>query len=186
MQHVFINYRDHLTFFFFFGLNLFILNSFNASILGMDPEKAMQQAIKSLDNYRSNLHDQWNFHGMTSSSHYGQDGLPWATSHYTLHLVLWHLPLALSGQQYYAPEGRMKFDPKYSPPYRLPFYTPKCIGSISAKEMSAEKDGDSEILYTVTVSSGLWIAFVTFDSVVEVQCFSNATPTCFVIAKYLS
>lgn len=124
--------------------------------LGLDPKKAMSQVIKSLNNYRSNLHDQWNFHGITSSNHYGQDGLPWATSHYTLHLVLWHLPLALSGQQYYAPEGRMTFDPKYSPPYRLPFYTPSCIGSIEAKETSEKKNNkdSSEILYKLTVFSG--------------------------------
>ena len=120
----------------------------------MDPKKAMSQAIKSLDNYRSNLRDQWNFHGMTSSSHYGQDGLPWATSHYTLHLVMWHLPLALSGQQYYAPEGRITFAPKYSPPYSLPFYTPSCIGKIEAKSAAEKSKASSEILYTVNVSSG--------------------------------
>ena len=120
----------------------------------MDPEEAMDQAIKSLDNYRSTLRDQWNIHGMTSSSHYGLDGLPWATSHYTLHLVLWHLPLALSGQQYNAPEGKITFDPKYSPPYWLPFYTPSCLGNIEAKETSMEKNSQSEIMYTINVSSG--------------------------------
>ena len=122
----------------------------------MAPDTAMDQAIKSLDNYRSTLRDQWNFHGITSSSHYGLDGLPWATSHYTLHLVLWHLPLALSGQKYFAPEGKISFDPKYSPPYWLPFYTPSCMGNIEAKEKE-EKNKHVEIEYTLNVSSGMII-----------------------------
>jgi hypothetical protein len=131
--------------------------------LGMSPEKAMEQAIKSLDNYRSTLHDQWNFHGITSSSHYGLDGLPWATSHYTLHLVLWHLPLALSGQQYYAPEGKIRFDPKYSPPYWLPFYTPSCMGNIEAKD-STKESSNTEIVYTMTVSSGKSVRFFVYPT----------------------
>ena len=119
----------------------------------MDPKEAMEQAIKSLNNYRVTLRDQWNFHGLTSSEHYGLDGLPWATSHYTFHLVLWHLPLALSGQQYFAPNGTLKFSPKYNVPYWLPFYLPQCMGNIEAKE---EKTGKSiEVLYKLRVSLGL-------------------------------
>ena len=121
-------------------------------ILGLEPHLALGQAIKSLDNYRSTLRDEWNFHGLTSSQHYGLDGLPWATSHYTFHLVLWHLPLALSGQQFYAPNGSLTFKPKYEPPYWLPFYTPFCMGNIEASE---NQDNDkTEILYKLTVSSG--------------------------------
>jgi len=120
--------------------------------LGADPEDALQQASKSLDNYRTNLRDQWNFHGVTSSEHYGLDGLPWATSHYTFHLVLWHLPLALSGQQYYAPNGTITFEPRFDPPYWLPFYTPSCMGNIEAKKIDVE--GKDEILYSMKSSSG--------------------------------
>ena len=120
----------------------------------MNPEKAMQQSIKSLDNYRSNLRDQWNFHGVTSSNRYGLDGLPWATSHYTLHLVLWHLPIALSGQKYSAPNGTLSFKPKYNPPYWLPFYTPQCMGNIEAKESNGAGQS-SEVMYSIKVSSGM-------------------------------
>lgn len=120
--------------------------------LGMEPKLALEQASKSLNNYRSTLRDEWNIHGLTSSEHYGLDGLPWATSHYTFHLVLWHLPLALSGQQYYAPNGSLIFAPKYEVPYWLPFYIPTCMGNIEARE---EKTGRSiEILYKFKVSSG--------------------------------
>ena len=117
----------------------------------------MQQAIKSLDNYRTTLRDQWNFHGITSSGHYGLDGLPWATSHYTLHLVLWHLPLALSGQQFDAPSGTIRFKPKYNPPYWLPFYTPFCMGNIGAKEITKDKSR-VEVMHSLKVSSGMCLA----------------------------
>ncbi|XP_065653158.1 uncharacterized protein LOC136071792 [Hydra vulgaris] len=120
--------------------------------LGMEPHLALEQVIKSLDNYRTTLRDQWNFHGLTSSQHYGLDGLPWATSHYTFHLVLWHLPLALSGQQYNAISGTLTFEPKYDAPYWLPFYTPLCMGNIEAKEQDSL--GSNEILYRFTVTSG--------------------------------
>lgn len=121
--------------------------------LGENPYSALQQAAKSLDNYRSTLRDQWNFHGLTSSEHYGLDGLPWATSHYTFHLVLWHLPLALSGQRYYAPNGSLTFVPKFETPYWLPFYTPFCMGNIEAKEVTTETNS-TEVLYALKVSSG--------------------------------
>ena len=124
----------------------------------MDPEDALQQASKSLDNYRTNLRDQWNFHGVTSSEHYGLDGLPWATSHYTYQLVLWHLPLALSGQQYYAPNGTITFQPRFDPPYWLPFYTPRCMGNIEAKQESLQ--GKDEIMYTMKASSGFCLIYL--------------------------
>ena len=127
------------------------LTSWHLSV-GMEPHLALEQVIKSLDNYRSTLRDQWNFHGLTSSQHYGLDGLPWATSHYTFHLVLWHLPLALSGQQYNAITGSLTFEPKYDVPYWLPFYTPVCMGNIEAKEQGSLDN--REILYRFTVTSG--------------------------------
>ncbi len=120
-------------------------------ISGMSPRIAMHQAEKSLDHYRSTLKDQWNFHGITSSEHYGLDGLPWATSHYTFHLVLWHLPLALSGQQYYAPNASLTFMPKFEVPYWLPFYTPIAMGNIEAKYTD---DDQKEVIYKLTVTSG--------------------------------
>lgn len=137
-----------------FFFNSFQSKTFLFANVGENPYSALQQAAKSLDNYRSTLRDQWNFHGLTSSEHYGLDGLPWATSHYTFHLVLWHLPLALSGQRYYAPNGSLTFVPKFETPYWLPFYTPFCMGNIEAKEVTTETNS-TEVLYALKVSSGI-------------------------------
>ena len=48
-----------------------------------------------------------------------------------MHMVLWHLPLALSGQLAdLSREGRrsLTFDPKLACPFRLPFYLPRVLG----------------------------------------------------------
>ena len=116
----------------------------------MPPRIALHQAQKSLDHYRSTLKDQWNFHGLTSSENYGLDGLPWATSHYSFQLMLWHLPLALSGQQYNAPNATLSFKPKFDVPYWLSFYTPVALGNIEAKFNEAS----NETMFKFTVSSG--------------------------------
>jgi len=121
--------------------------------LGMNPKNALEQVSKSLDNYRTTLRDQWNVHGLTSSKSYGLDGLPWATSHYTLHLLVWHVPMALTRQFYFAPNGTLTFDPTFEPPYWLPFYTPTSMGHIECEQ---RKDGENyvEIVYKLEVSSG--------------------------------
>ena len=107
---------------------LFLDNKF--SISGFDAQDALQQAKKAIDHVRSGLNDQWNFHGLYSGAGYGLDGLPWCTSHYTFHMVLWHIPFALSGQSFSAPNATLSFDPKLSCPYKVPFYTPFAIGTL--------------------------------------------------------
>ena len=119
----------------------------------MDPSRALKQAQKALDHWRTTLNDQWNIHGMMSSSGYGQDGLPWANSHYSSHLVMWHIPLALSGQQYSAPDSSLTFWPRYKIPYELPFFTPTASGIIKASRSTRDKKKDEE-MYTFTVLSG--------------------------------
>ena len=99
-------------------------------ILGMDPQKALLQAQTAIEHVRSNLNDQWNFHGLYSGAGYGLDGLPWFTSHYTFHMVLWHIPFAISGQLFSAPNATLIFDPKFSCPYKVSFYTPYAIGTL--------------------------------------------------------
>ena len=123
-----------------------------------DPVMALNRAKKSLDHWRSTLNDQWNIHGLIASNGYGLDGLPWATSHYSFHLVLWHLPLALSGQLYNAGNASLTFWPKYQIPFNLPFFTPKAIGTIQGSyEKGNDKDEDfeeEEEMFTFTVDSG--------------------------------
>ena len=100
------------------------------SISGFDAQDALQQAKKAIDHVRSGLNDQWNFHGVYSGTGYGLDGLPWCTSHYTFHMVLWHIPFALSGQSFSAPNATLSFDPKLPCPYKVPFYTPFATGTL--------------------------------------------------------
>ncbi|XP_015764434.1 PREDICTED: uncharacterized protein LOC107343386 [Acropora digitifera] len=119
---------------------------------------ALNRAKKSLDHWRSTLNDQWNIHGLIASNGYGLDGLPWATSHYSFHLVLWHLPLALSGQLYNAGNASLTFWPKYQIPFNLPFFTPKALGTIQGSyEKGNDKDEDfeeEEEMFTFTIDSG--------------------------------
>lgn len=134
---------------------------------------ALNRAKKSLDHWRSTLNDQWNIHGLIASNGYGLDGLPWATSHYSFHLVLWHLPLALSGQLYNAGNASLTFWPKYQIPFNLPFFTPKAIGTIQGSyEKGNDKDEDfeeEEEMFTFTVDSGerkvFYFGGSTFDIV---------------------
>ncbi|XP_020613507.1 uncharacterized protein LOC110051776 [Orbicella faveolata] len=126
--------------------------------LDTDPIIALNRAKKSLDHWRSTLNDQWNVHGLISSNGYGLDGLPWATSHYSFHLVLWHIPLALSGQQYFAPNATLTFWPKFPIPFNLPFFTPKALGTIEGAYVKGndreEDDNEEEEMFTFTVKSG--------------------------------
>lgn len=123
-----------------------------------DPIIALNRAKKSLDHWRSTLNDQWNVHGLISSNGYGLDGLPWATSHYSFHLVLWHIPLALSGQQYFAPNASLTFWPKFPIPFNLPFFTPKASGTIEGAYVNGndrdEDDNEEEEMFTFAVKSG--------------------------------
>lgn len=100
--------------------------------LGSDPYTALEQTRKALDHYRTKLNDLWNIHGLTAGQGHGLDGQPWCTSHYTFHIVLWHIPLALSGQQYSIIDRKLGFHPKLKAPYSLPFFVPYASGTIEA------------------------------------------------------
>ena len=117
--------------------------------LGADPKKALKQAEKSLEHYRLQLNDLWNVHGLTAGQGYGLDGQPWCTSHYTFHLVLWHIPFAISGQWYSAIEQKLDFKPKVDVPYVLPFFVPSASGTIESKLVKKQVTE-----YTLTVTSG--------------------------------
>ena len=106
---------------------------------GMDPQKALLQAEKAIEHVRSDLNDQWNFHGLYSGAGYGLDGLPWATSHYAFHMVLWHIPFAISGQFFSAPNATLLFDPKLLCPYKVPFYTSFATGTLQCTFVQRNK-----------------------------------------------
>jgi hypothetical protein len=121
-------------------------------LLETHPQWALKQAKKPLDHWRSTLNDQWNIHGLMSSGGYGQDGLPWASSHHNSHLVIWHIPLAISGQQYSAPDRSLTFWPKLEIPFELPFFVPTASGLI---EGSFGGDSGEEEMFTFKVTSGI-------------------------------
>ena len=116
--------------------------------LGEDPVEALKQAKKALEHYRTGLNDFWNIHGLTAGQGYGVDGQPWCTSHYSFHMVLWHIPLAITGQRYTAVERRLTFEPKLNVPYALPFFTPFASGTVEARALN------DRVKYSVIVTSG--------------------------------
>ena len=116
--------------------------------LGTSPDVALNQAEKGLEHYRTGLQDLWNIHGLSAGPGHGLDGQPWCTSHYTFHMVLWHIPLAISGQQYSAIKRSLRFDPRVKVPYVLPFFTPFASGLV---ESSTQR---GKVLHKVTVMLG--------------------------------
>jgi uncharacterized protein (DUF608 family) len=99
------------------SLNLFLGNSV---------QQSLDEAKKIVLNWAGRLRDQWNYTDLTTA----WDGYPWCNSHYARQVILWSIPLALSGQHYFAPEGRLTFDPRIAAPAKLPFFTPTAFGTI--------------------------------------------------------
>jgi len=109
--------------------------------LGGDVQAALAEAGKVINKWREKLRDQWDYRDLTT----GWDGYPWCNSHYARQLMLWAIPLALSGQTYSAADGTLAFDPKVPAPATLPFFTPAAAGTLDLAE-----DGRA----TLTVLSG--------------------------------
>jgi uncharacterized protein (DUF608 family) len=104
--------------------------------LNVDPDDALIQSKKGLSHVRETLRDQWNTHGLYAGDGYGVGGKSWNTAHYGFHMVLWHLPFALSGQYTDLPKGVLLFSPKVRVPFTLPILIPNIFGSISATPLS--------------------------------------------------
>jgi non-lysosomal glucosylceramidase len=117
--------------------------------LGMDSDSAFIQSEKGLNHVRQTLNDQWNTHGIYASDGYGLGGKPWITSHYGFHMVLWHLPFAISGQYTDLNKGVLLFSPKLRSPFILPVLIPTIFGSISAIPLSS-----GQSTYTLTLIVG--------------------------------
>jgi non-lysosomal glucosylceramidase len=94
--------------------------------LGSAPSSSLPEAEKIVRNWKDRLRDQWDYTDTTT----GWNGDPWCNSHYARQLIAWSIPLALSGQHYYAPEGKLSFDPKVSAPSSLLFFTPTAVGRL--------------------------------------------------------
>jgi hypothetical protein len=92
--------------------------------LGEDMKTSMAEAEKLVNVWRVHLRDAWDWRDLTRSD----DGQPWCNSHYARQLILWSIPLALSGQQYSAPQQKLSFAPRLGAPARLPWFTPVANG----------------------------------------------------------
>ncbi len=94
--------------------------------LGGPVEQSLDEAKKIVLNWTDRLRDQWNYTDLTTA----WDGHAWCNSHYARQVILWSIPLALSGQHYFAPEAHLTFDPKTAAPAKLPFFTPTAFGTV--------------------------------------------------------
>lgn len=100
---------------------------------GTNLTAALDPAYRSMENWRSRLHDLWNIAGLTSTGDWGDEnsnGQPWITSHYGFLLVDYYLIFALNGQQTDIPNGKLSFNPVYACPFNLPLMMLGTIGTI--------------------------------------------------------
>ena len=49
-----------------------------------------------------------------------------------MHMVSWHIPIAISGQQAELHKGSLTFAPKVEAPYVLPVFLPGVLGTLTA------------------------------------------------------
>ena len=95
--------------------------------LGLPLDQMLAVFEGSATSYSRRINDQWNVAGLKDTA-----GNPIVTSHYGMHLVAWHIPLAISGQQANLPNGTLSFAPKLKAPYSLPVVLPGVFGSLSS------------------------------------------------------
>ncbi|CAF5059806.1 unnamed protein product, partial [Rotaria sp. Silwood1] len=85
-----------------------------------------------------------------ASDGYGIGGKPWVTSLYGFHMVLWHLPFAITGQYTDLTKGILLFSPKLQSPFLLPVLIPNTFGSISATPLL---NGQSSYTFTLAIGN---------------------------------
>lgn len=126
----------------------------NHATLGIHLDQPVDQMLEvfeaSATSYSRRINDQWNTAGLkdTAGCKHTHSPLandfqtfsdrllvrtdPTATSHYGMHMVSWHIPLALSGQQANLPNRSLTYAPKLKAPYSLPMYMPGVFGVLSS------------------------------------------------------
>ena len=95
--------------------------------LGVEADKSLGMAEKLINKWREKLNDQWDYKDLSA----GEDGYPWCNSHYGRQLIMWAIPMALSGQQFSASERSLKLNPRKG---KLPFFTPFGSGVVETLE----------------------------------------------------
>ena len=110
---------------------------------------ALGPARRSLENWRSRLHDLWDLCGLTSTDSppaEGARGMPYITSHYGYLLVDYFLLPALAGQTTDVARGTLSFAPAVPCPFNLPALLAGLTGTVSC-------DGETSA-FTLAVSFG--------------------------------
>jgi|WetSurMetagenome_2_1015567.scaffolds.fasta_scaffold346706_2 non-lysosomal glucosylceramidase len=86
-------------------------------------------------------------------------GQPYCNSHYSRQLILWAIPLAISGQQYSESDGTLSFDPVDSAPAELPFMLPGFAGILKLTDGKNDYlqviSGEIYLHKPITIRSGL-------------------------------
>ncbi len=121
--------------------------------LNGEAKTSLAEAGKIYRKWRDQLQDQWDIRDLSTA----WNGEPYCNSHYALQLILWAIPLALSGQQYSAIEGKLSFAPRVKGVFKMPFVTPQACGTL---EVTAQND------YILRVISGrLEVKWLYIDAV---------------------
>ena len=102
---------------------------------------ALEPSQRSLENWRSRLHDLWNLAGLTSTDSPANEadrGMPYVTSHYGYLLVDYFTLPALSGQVTDVAHGKLTFAPVVACPFNLPALLAGVTGTVSCDAISGK------------------------------------------------
>lgn len=131
--------------------------------LGAKVDESLMEANKVISNQRLKLNDQWNYPDLNNN----WDGGPWGNSHYTRQVILWTLPMAISGQQWDAAAERLTFAPADSAPSRLPFFAPQATGvveSVGPGKWRISITSGRLALHEVAIANAKWTGDKTLNA----------------------
>lgn len=138
--------------------------------LGEDPVEMLKVFELSATSLSKLINNQWDTAIAKDSK-----GMPTISSHHGMHMVAWHIPLALSGQAADLPKGSLTHKPKVAPPYALPIFLPGVVGQLSSPAAGH---------YSVRLTVGeLWLDVLSVDGVRapptqgRVRLVAGAAPT---------
>ena len=91
-----------------------------------DTKPGLNKIAEHLTYQRDTIKDAWGYYEQLTDN-----GLPWANPNHTSHLSIWFIPIAMSGQQFEAPKGLLRFNPHAPENSILPFFTPYAHGLLT-------------------------------------------------------
>ncbi|MFI3212943.1 MAG: GH116 family glycosyl-hydrolase [Eubacteriales bacterium] len=100
--------------------------SANQIYLGEDCAESLVTAKEVIDKWRTTLNDQWDVRDL----YHTETGTPWCNSHYSRQLIMWAIPMAMSGQNYNACTKSLAFTIAKGAPKKLTWFTPTGFGTL--------------------------------------------------------